>query len=167
MPYNLTFGEIADLWKASKRNVVKHSTFCAYALILQTHLLPKFADHTDISEEAVQQFVFDKIAAAFYTSGGKSMAQTVEYDRRYLQSAQHSGECFTVSTRLFRCHTCTDNVDISLLLPACLSESVKQWRGDRDFPYRVARLWRRGIMFGSSFLAVIDSSYRKNYAKNF
>ncbi len=62
MPSTLTFGEIADRWKDAKRNVVKHSTFCAYALILKTHLLPKFADYTDITEEAVQQFVFDKIA---------------------------------------------------------------------------------------------------------
>lgn len=61
MPYTLTFGQIADRWKEAKRNVVKHSTFCTYALILKTHLLPKFADHADITEETVQQFVFDKI----------------------------------------------------------------------------------------------------------
>ena len=63
MPYTLTFGEIADRWKEAKRNAVKHSTFCAYALILKTHLLPIFADRSDITEEAVQQFVFDKIAS--------------------------------------------------------------------------------------------------------
>lgn len=63
MPYTSTFGEIADRWKEAKRNVVKHSTFCAYALILKTHLLPTFAHYNDITEEAVQQFVFDKIAA--------------------------------------------------------------------------------------------------------
>lgn len=63
MPYTLTFGEIAGRWKETKRNVVKHSTFCAYALILKTHLLPKFADYTDIMEEEAQQFVFDKIAS--------------------------------------------------------------------------------------------------------
>ncbi len=63
MPYTLTFGEIADRWKEAKRNVVKHSTFCAYAFILKNYLLPMFANQTDITEEAVQQFVFDKIAS--------------------------------------------------------------------------------------------------------
>ena len=43
-----TFREIAELWKENRRSVVKHSTYCAYALILKTHLMPVFADSYQI-----------------------------------------------------------------------------------------------------------------------
>ncbi len=56
-----TFREIAELWKENRRSVVKHSTYCAYALILKTHLMPVFADAVSISEEDVQQFAFGKL----------------------------------------------------------------------------------------------------------
>ena len=55
-----TFREIAELWKENRRNVVKHSTYCAYALILKTHLMPTFADAVSISEADVQQFALGK-----------------------------------------------------------------------------------------------------------
>lgn len=56
-----TFREIAELWKENRRSVVKHSTYCAYALIVKTHLIPKFADYVSISENEVQQFAFVKL----------------------------------------------------------------------------------------------------------
>lgn len=56
-----TFREIAELWKENRRSVVKHSTYCAYALILKTHLMPVFADYVSISEAEVQQFALDKL----------------------------------------------------------------------------------------------------------
>lgn len=56
-----TFREIADLWKESRRNIVKHSTYCAYILILKTHLMPVFANSVSISEAEVQQFAFSKL----------------------------------------------------------------------------------------------------------
>ena len=56
-----TFREIAELWKENRRSVVKHSTYCAYALILKTHLMPVFADSVSISETEVQQFAFGKL----------------------------------------------------------------------------------------------------------
>ena len=56
-----TFREIAELWKENRRSIVKHSTYCAYALILKTHLMPVFADSVLISETEVQQFTFSKI----------------------------------------------------------------------------------------------------------
>ena len=58
-----TFREIAELWKENRRSVVKHSTYCAYALILKTHLMPVFADSVSISEADVQQFVLGKLEA--------------------------------------------------------------------------------------------------------
>ena len=56
-----TFREIAELWKENRRSIVKHSTYCAYALILKTHLMPVFADSVLISEIEVQQFTFGKL----------------------------------------------------------------------------------------------------------
>lgn len=58
-----TFREIAELWKENRRKVVKRSTYCAYALIIKTHLMPVFADSVSISEAEVQQFAFGKIEA--------------------------------------------------------------------------------------------------------
>ncbi|MDE6306536.1 MAG: site-specific integrase [Muribaculaceae bacterium] len=56
-----TFREIAELWKENRRSIVKHSTYCAYALILKTHLMPVFANAVSISETEVQQFAFNKL----------------------------------------------------------------------------------------------------------
>ena len=61
MQEHFTFQEVADLWKKNKRSMVKHSTFCAYMLILKTHLLPKFGDATVITESEAQQFALDKL----------------------------------------------------------------------------------------------------------
>lgn len=61
MHKHLSFRQIADLWKDNKRKMVKHSTFCAYMLILKTHLLPVFGDTTNITEAEVQQFALDKL----------------------------------------------------------------------------------------------------------
>lgn len=61
MQKNLPFREVADLWKENKRSMVKHSTFCAYMLILQTHILPKFGDVTTITESEAQRFALDKL----------------------------------------------------------------------------------------------------------
>lgn len=57
----LPFREVANLWKENKRSMVKHSTFCAYMLILKTHLIPKFGDITVITESDAQQFALDKL----------------------------------------------------------------------------------------------------------
>ncbi|MDE6801736.1 MAG: site-specific integrase, partial [Muribaculaceae bacterium] len=63
MQTNLPFRDVAELWKANKRGMVKHSTFCAYTLILKTHLLPKFGDSISINEIDVQQFALDKLGS--------------------------------------------------------------------------------------------------------
>lgn len=61
MKNNCTFRETAESWAGEKRNFVKKSTFAAYSLILNNHLLPAFGSMDDIREEDVQQFVFDKL----------------------------------------------------------------------------------------------------------
>ncbi len=55
------FRSIVELWKADKQQYVKRSTFAAYSLLISNHLLPVYADYTDIGEEDVQQFVFMKL----------------------------------------------------------------------------------------------------------
>lgn len=56
-----TVGEIARLWKEDKRKYVKYSTFAAYALILEDHILPEFEERTGLGERDVQEFVLKKI----------------------------------------------------------------------------------------------------------
>lgn len=60
---HLTIREIADAWKETKRPYVKRSTFAAYMLTLENHLLPFFGDMTDLSESTVQSFVLEKLNA--------------------------------------------------------------------------------------------------------
>lgn len=46
---------------AKCHNVGMASTFCAYMLVLKTHLLPVFGGAETITEDDAQQFVFDKL----------------------------------------------------------------------------------------------------------
>lgn len=63
MEKNTTFSEVAALWKADKKQYVKKSTYAAYSLIIQSHLLPDFGGLNDIDEEGVQAFVNRKLAS--------------------------------------------------------------------------------------------------------
>ena len=58
---NKTFEEIVVLWQADKKQYVKRSTYSAYSLLVNNHLLPAFADVYDVTEEMVQSFVFTKL----------------------------------------------------------------------------------------------------------
>ncbi|MDO5106065.1 site-specific integrase [Capnocytophaga sp.] len=58
-----TFSEIAILWAEDKKQYVKKSSFSAYMLLLENHLLPVFQSCENcIDEQSVQQFVLDKLA---------------------------------------------------------------------------------------------------------
>ena len=61
MKNNTEFKKLVALWQADKKQLVKKSTFAAYSLLISNHLLPEFADCTDIQEEMVQKFVFKKL----------------------------------------------------------------------------------------------------------
>lgn len=56
-----TFKEIVRLWKTDKRQYVKKSTFAAYCLHLDNHLIPDFGNRTTIDEDSVQKFVIRKL----------------------------------------------------------------------------------------------------------
>lgn len=56
-----TMTELVGLWKADKKQYVKKSTFSAYMLLLENHLLPTFGQSYQIEEKEVQEFVFKKL----------------------------------------------------------------------------------------------------------
>ena len=53
--------EVIALWKADKKNYVKKSTFSAYVLLIENHLLPYFGNQYEIQEADVQAFVLQKL----------------------------------------------------------------------------------------------------------
>ncbi|MDV4043701.1 site-specific integrase [Elizabethkingia anophelis] len=55
--------EVIILWKEDKRNYVKKSTFSAYVLLIENHLLPTFGNRYEVQEEDVQKFVLRKLEA--------------------------------------------------------------------------------------------------------
>ena len=50
----MKFYEVAEDWKKHKEIYVKKSTFSAYVLLIENHLLPKFRNATYISEKDTQ-----------------------------------------------------------------------------------------------------------------
>lgn len=55
--------EVIELWKTNKKQYVKKSSFSAYMLLIENHLLPAFGDNSLIVESDVQTFVFKKLAS--------------------------------------------------------------------------------------------------------
>lgn len=53
--------EVISLWKKDKKQYVKKSSFSAYVLLTENHLLPAFGDQYSVEETEVQQLVFQKI----------------------------------------------------------------------------------------------------------
>ena len=62
-----TIREVSELWRSDKKQYVKQSTYSAYSLILDIHLIPYFGDSVRVEEEDVQHFVNVKL--------GEGMAQ--------------------------------------------------------------------------------------------
>ena len=56
-----TFEEVARLWQEDKRLYVKRSTYAAYVLLLDNHLIPSFGQERDVTETKVQDFVLRKL----------------------------------------------------------------------------------------------------------
>lgn len=53
--------EVIDLWKADKKQYVKKSSYAAYLLLTENHLLPAFGQKKEIEETDVQSFVLQKL----------------------------------------------------------------------------------------------------------
>lgn len=56
-----TIREIALAWKIDKQRYVKQSTYAAYVLMLENHILPAFGECEALSEKTVQEFVLKKL----------------------------------------------------------------------------------------------------------
>ena len=52
---------VINLWKEDKKQYVKKSSYSAYMLLIENHLLPTFGEQTCIEESGVQEFVFKKL----------------------------------------------------------------------------------------------------------
>ncbi len=57
----MTIREIASAWKSDKKRYVKQSTYAAYVLILENHILPSFGESETLSEKLIQEFVLQKL----------------------------------------------------------------------------------------------------------
>lgn len=55
------FSKIVALWKEDKKQYVKRSTFAAYTLLIENHILPSFCEMALVEEQDVQTFVFRKL----------------------------------------------------------------------------------------------------------
>lgn len=53
--------EVIALWKADKKQYVKKSSFSAYVLLIENHLLPVFGNKHELEESDVQSFVLQKL----------------------------------------------------------------------------------------------------------
>lgn len=52
---------VIELWKEDKKQYVKKSSYSAYMLLIENHLLPTFGNKYEVEEIDVQRFVFAKL----------------------------------------------------------------------------------------------------------
>lgn len=52
---------VINLWKEDKKQYVKKSSYSAYMLLIENHLLPTFGHKHEVHEADVQEFVFAKL----------------------------------------------------------------------------------------------------------
>lgn len=55
-----SFKEIATEWREFKKNYIKRSTYSAYTLIVENHLIPFFGNKTQITEREIQRYALFK-----------------------------------------------------------------------------------------------------------
>lgn len=77
------FEEIVELWRADKKPYVKISTYYAYSLMIQNHLLPAFSEIIDVTEAVVQDFVFAKLRQGLSQKSVKDMLVVLKMILRY------------------------------------------------------------------------------------
>lgn len=61
MTEQVKISKIIDLWKESKKQYVKKSSFSAYMLLIENHLLPIFGERISVEESDIQEFIFKKL----------------------------------------------------------------------------------------------------------
>ena len=80
---NKTFEEIVVLWQADKKQYVKRSTYSAYSLLVNNHLIPAFAGVYDVTEDMVQSFVFTKLEQGLSQKSIKDILIVLKMILRY------------------------------------------------------------------------------------
>lgn len=83
MEQNNTFSKVAVLWKADKKQYVKKSTYAAYCLLVQSHLLPDLGDKVDIREEDVQGLVNRKLESGLSQKTVRDILVVLKMIMRY------------------------------------------------------------------------------------
>lgn len=83
MEQNNTFSKVAVLWKADKKQYVKKSTYAAYCLLIQSHLLPDLGDKVDIREEDVQGLVNRKLESGLSQKTVRDILVVLKMIMRY------------------------------------------------------------------------------------
>jgi len=61
MTKEVEISEVIDLWKKDKKQYVKKSSYSAYMLLIENHLLPSFGNQISVEESDIQEFVFRKL----------------------------------------------------------------------------------------------------------
>jgi integrase len=61
MTEKVKISKVIDLWKNDKKQYVKKSSYSAYMLLIENHLLPSFGNQLNVEESDVQEFVFRKL----------------------------------------------------------------------------------------------------------
>lgn len=93
MEQNNTFSKVAELWKADKKQYVKKSTYAAYCLLIQSHLLPDLGGKEDIREEDVQGLVNRKLESGLSQKTVRDilvvLKMILRYGAKYGQLSSH------------------------------------------------------------------------------
>ena len=130
--------EIAAAWREYKRPYVKQSTFAAYMLILENHILPWFGDRSELHENEVQAFVLDKMGSGLGIKSVKDILIVLkmvmkfgvknkwmtycEWDIKYpAEASSKSLEVLSVSNhrkilKYIRCHFSFSGLGIYIIL---------------------------------------------------
>lgn len=62
MTKEVEISKVIDLWKKDKKQYVKKSSYSAYMLLIENHLLPSFGNQLSVEESDIQEFVFRKLS---------------------------------------------------------------------------------------------------------
>lgn len=76
------------MWKEDKQKYVKRSTFSAYVLIIENHIIPNFGELTSLQEQEVQEFVLRKLNAGM---GQKSIKDILVVLRMIMKFGEKNG----------------------------------------------------------------------------
>lgn len=77
---DMKYGKIADLWLEREKNFLKISTYNTYRNLYESHVKPIFGNKfiNNISNESLQQFIFDKLKNGRLDGNGGLSRKTVK-----------------------------------------------------------------------------------------